>query len=511
MPTFRVSDVERVVTRLPAVDAGAQLAALGWKAVEAHQVGAREIVSGPLVNPFVLAVDLAFQQHRPLVITPDAVWMCLAQSLATHIDLNAEQLRSRLVRHEGQLELEQRRDDFIPGDPRNDWPGVVETFAAKIREHLGKRADLFVADFSTTGPLERIASQVALMGAMRQYFRYSVATLCGIPEITLAGTPEDWTSIRRRAAVFDEFDLGWWTKVLDPVLAKLEDTARGKIDHEHWRGFYKMEHASGGERSMGWLNTLFAYMGDPPEPNEFPTIDSNELEGHKLSDFPAGRTRVPFVWRILDERYSMELVAGMWGVTQDEAGALGVATGWLVGAMRTESGFIRSPQGEGWPASLYPRPGLMATLESLAVLEHEAGDEPVSLTLYGYQPGHYSKLRSIDGIEHLRGLVGLSLSGASSLESVAPLANLRGLRELDLRDCPKLRDLGPVLAQLPELETLCLMGNRHLPLDDFRPIAKMTKLTYLVLWHCEALPESIRRALNTPADIENARKIIAEL
>jgi hypothetical protein len=73
-------------------------------------------VTGPLVHPLALAVDLAFREHRPLVLTPDAVWLCLAQSLAVHVDLHAEQLRPMLVRHQGQLALDVRRDDFVRGD-----------------------------------------------------------------------------------------------------------------------------------------------------------------------------------------------------------------------------------------------------------------------------------------------------------------------------------------------------------------------------------------------------------
>src|SRR5262249_37390789 len=151
--TFPVSDVSPITTKLPTIDISSQLAALGWKApqLEAHRSTANLIVEAPLVHPLVLAVDLAFAQHRPLVLSPDAGWLCLAQSLATHIDLHAEELRSRLVRHaEGKIELEHRRDDFVLGDPNNDWPAAIDGLTAKIRDHLGKRADLFLADFSTT-------------------------------------------------------------------------------------------------------------------------------------------------------------------------------------------------------------------------------------------------------------------------------------------------------------------------------------------------------------------------
>jgi hypothetical protein len=504
MVTFAVSDVPRDDTRLATVGADAQVAALGWKTFEARRIGAKDVVQAPLVHPLALAVHLAFETHRPLVLTPDAVWLCLAQGLATHVDLHAEELRPRLVRHAGKLDLEARRDDFVPGDPDNDWPAAIHTLTAKIREHLGGRADLFVADFTTTGPLERTASRVALMGAMRQYFSYTVATLCGIPEITLAGTPEDWASIRQRAAVFDELELSWWTERLEPVLAKLEETSRGTIDRAFWGRLYKVEHASGGDRSCGWLNALFPYVGDPAKPNTFPDVDAGPFAGHKLSDYPAGRTRVPFTWRLLEERLPMELVAGLWGVTQDESGALGVTAGWLVSRAREESGFLRSPGGEGWPARLHPRPGnVVETFESL---RHEAGDEATALSIWDAP-----KLRSIDGVQSLRGLVELAISNAPSLESLAPLTGMSTLVNLSLMGCTALRGVGPVLETLPALTHLSLMGCKQLPLEDFLPIARMERLQYLVLWHCEALPEALRCVHKTPEEIAVARAALAAL
>ena len=65
------------------------------------------VVSGSEVGEhgLVNAVHLAFSQHRPLVLTPDAVWLTLAQGFAQHINNHAEALRSRFVGHKGKIEL----------------------------------------------------------------------------------------------------------------------------------------------------------------------------------------------------------------------------------------------------------------------------------------------------------------------------------------------------------------------------------------------------------------------
>lgn len=171
------------------------------------------------------------------------------------------------------------------------------------------------------------------MSAMQHYFSYSIVTLCGIPEITLAGTPEDWVSIRRRVDAFGELDLTWWVDALDPVIAQLEATARGAIDREFWRTMYKSDDESGGPWSSGWFTKLFAYLGPETKRNTFPAVDE-ERGGYELSDFPPGRSSAPFTWSYLGERLDMELVGGMWGITQDAGGRLGVATGWVVAPVR---------------------------------------------------------------------------------------------------------------------------------------------------------------------------------
>jgi len=291
--------------------------------------------------------------------------------------------------------------------------------------------------------------------------------------------------MRRRVDAFAEFELDWWAKILDPVLAQLEATARGTIDLEFWRRLYKSESQSGGDRAFGWLNALFPYVRDPPVRNTFPSIDARAYDGCVLSDFPPGRTCVPFVWHYYGESLAMELAGGLWGVTQDERGALGVASGWVVCRARGPLDFERCGGEDGEPLELSPRHGV--TLETLASLRCEAGDDPVNLTLQDND-----RLRSLEGIEHLRGLVGLTILGAPLLESIAPLAGMASLVRLDLLGCRKLANLRPVLEALPQLEYLDLRGNSQLSLGDFLPIARMSRLKEVVLMGCRGLPEHMR-------------------
>lgn len=303
-------------------------------------------------HPVLEAVHLAFAGHRPLTLSPDAVWLMIAQGVANHIGLNAEALRSRFVAHEGRAKLTVRRDDFVKGSPENPWPEMVASFCEKIREHVGSQSDLFVPDFSTTGPADRVAGQIVLMDAMQSYFEYVFATRCGIPSITLEGTTDDWASLSRRLDGFAGLGLDGWFAALRPILVEFARASAGEADVDFWRSIYKSHDMSGGPYITGWIAAFFPYLKDSRTGKATVPIEEHlrnrgtslgELllapEGlpksatHALtsSSIPCGLSKAPFEWEYLDHKFSMELLGGFTGIAQDPASlALRPEIGWAV-------------------------------------------------------------------------------------------------------------------------------------------------------------------------------------
>src|SRR5215472_9132937 len=99
-----------------------------------------------------------------------------------------------MARSGSQSKLSVERPDFFLGR-ENPWPEVFAEFSQQIAAYVGKLRDLVVADFSTTGPIARAASEVVLMDAFQPYFQYEWSIGCGIPSITLLGTPDDWIQL----------------------------------------------------------------------------------------------------------------------------------------------------------------------------------------------------------------------------------------------------------------------------------------------------------------------------
>ncbi len=340
MITFQVSDVVQAETPLEATTVHATLVERLKLPIEACAANLPLLVNSYNLHGLVAAAHLAFMDHRPLVLSPDDVWLCIAQGFAIHVDQNAEALRRRLVSHEGQAKIVVIRNNFRRGAPDNDWQGCFREFSEEIGAYLGDTHSLIVADFSTTGPIERAASEIVLMAAMRNYFDYVLVTRCGIPSITLVGTEDDWRSIRRRAEALADFDLGWWLRMLLPLLDQFISAAEGRADREFWRSFYKWNDSSGGPFVSGWINLFFPYLEDQARDGSSLLIRNDCVaglvhEGICTDKFPAGMSAAPFVWEYFGTPIPMKLFGGFAGVPQDPRSmALRPTIGWAVAEAR---------------------------------------------------------------------------------------------------------------------------------------------------------------------------------
>lgn len=193
------------------------------------------------MHPFVEAVHLAYSYHVPLHISPDMIWYLISSGVAVHINQNAEELRKTFVNHEGKKEIEIRRDDFRLNSP-NPWHEVIDDFSIKIGENTNNNvADLMMANFSTTTKDSRVISQIVLMDAMQKYFDYKFTTCCGIPEIRLTGTKQDWENVKSKSEGLLKLvpKMNVWIKSLEEILQHFINAFDDKIDKTFWNSIYK--------------------------------------------------------------------------------------------------------------------------------------------------------------------------------------------------------------------------------------------------------------------------------
>jgi hypothetical protein len=344
MRTFEVSKVEPPRARRRGLDRKDAITKLLNKPIEQVYDGKARLVACTDVSPLVQMAHDAFYEHRPIELSPDAVWFTIAQGFAAHVNANAETLRERFVRHQGKVKLVVERPDFLLGRP-NPWPEAFAAFSDQIAGHVGKLRDLVVADFSTTGPLERAATEVVLMDTFQAYFEYEMMCGCGIPRITLRGTVDDWRSVRRRAQMLSEFGLAHWTDALLPVLDRIVATAEGADDPAFWQSFFRYRSGSGPSVLTGWIHVLYPYIKHWPHGWRAPAVlglnphvavwrreFAEDESGPALGCIPSGLASAPVAITDLrsGEKHEMRFVAGLFGVVEDGAGVLSPEFGWAV-------------------------------------------------------------------------------------------------------------------------------------------------------------------------------------
>ncbi|AKU95844.1 hypothetical protein AKJ09_02508 [Labilithrix luteola] len=281
------------------------------------------------------------------MLSPDAIWLTIAQGVAQHVRLNAEALRPRLVRHTGREAI---KVDWLGELPttHDAWRDIIDAFREKVAEHTGPGlARLLVCDFSTSTDVDRIASEIVLMDAVSPYFDFFVACVCGIPEVTLTGTPEDWRKIRERIDVIEELELRQWARSLKPIADEFVRASEGRPDVAMWRRIYKPRKAYGWKRITGWVARLFPYVksaGTVSVPNPLLALRLSQPDdtgspnewyngpGIALEDAPCGPSSM--LVRVEDliggRTEELEASGGLMGIEQDEHGALRPVSAYVI-------------------------------------------------------------------------------------------------------------------------------------------------------------------------------------
>lgn len=346
--TFEVDDVEPAVERLPTGPLGDQFA-------EALVVGGDPtvpVLKSDGVHPLLSAVGRAFAEHRPLVLSPDVVWLTIMQGLAQHVRLHAEELRPRLVEHAGRKRLTVMVDGPMPQGP-GSWQHAVESFSELLLAEISGLGE-FDCDFSTSTDVDRMAGRVALLDVYSPYFALWMTFVCGIPSITLTGTIEDWQTIRNRVDTLAALGLRTWCRSLAAIADQCVRAAAGDVDIAFWRRIYSPIDAYGSEVITGWAARFYPYLsgdGEFTKPNpllELPIDEPRDVAtdpngfykgpGIRSDRVPAtmSRVRIGVNDRVRHVNRAVALHAGVIGVAQDRDGALRPLNGWYLAPATVE-------------------------------------------------------------------------------------------------------------------------------------------------------------------------------
>lgn len=309
---------------------------------ESHQIVAYSFADETMTpcdeGVFFNCAVQAYATHRPLMISPDMIWLLICQGFARYVNAHSDQLRNLLVSHEGKKTLiVNTEEDLFNGNP--DWEKIFFDFAAEINKNIkGDLADIIKADFTTTKAVERIASEITLMETFKSYFEYVIDyCICGIPTITINGTAEDWKHILEKAIQLKEYGMSEWISDLETILHEFIKAAEGIPNQTFWKRIVKkqlVDRITGGNACIpeeptvidGWLLKFF------PDENGF-TFDK-VIHSQAM---PSEMVCVDFKYRlttpegIIFQEFPMQFLAGFVGFKEDsKTFELTPKIGWIV-------------------------------------------------------------------------------------------------------------------------------------------------------------------------------------
>ena len=221
----------------------------------------------------------AYENHLPIRLTPDIIWLLIVQGFAQHVNYNAEELRQKFVNFEGKKKLEIIINKYHSYKQlkSEDYEYLFENLTEKIKENVGEELiNTIDFNFSTSNKITKVVGYASIMSALKKYFEFiGFCHVCNYPYIILDGKLEDWENILKKTKELAKYDLEKWVKRLEIPLNEIIETKKGKINKEFWKKILypdkideKIEIAAYEYKTIqvdginGWLLTFFPYFKD---------------------------------------------------------------------------------------------------------------------------------------------------------------------------------------------------------------------------------------------------------
>ena len=249
-------------------------------------------VHGGLVSMFVTA----YCNHHKMKIRPDDFWQTIIIQFSFYINANAELLRDKFVNFPDKKTL------VVVMTGTLHTVNYAEFVEKMVNEQIidnikdPEFVDWILPDFTTTTKNDRIAASVTIMATLQEFFTYVCSLRCGIPEVTLEGTLEDWIKLRKKIDNLKNYDINGymikWHSLLARILDKFIDCMKGNVDLSFWDSICKIVPPQSSATYLnGWVASFCVFtnkgewQGNIINEHAWPHVDFDNL--------PLGITSVP--------------------------------------------------------------------------------------------------------------------------------------------------------------------------------------------------------------------------
>lgn len=342
--TFKVEELSKPQEFLKETNIGTFVSCFTNKLVDKGTLPDQFVNYGS--HSFLYGMYKAYSDHRPITVSPDIFWLLICQGVSSHIRFGKGR-EADLYPH---LNTKDRIiiESGIQESPFKSLQNYTDLLVEKLNANLGDNiVKILNTKFSTTAKNENLVFKLTLLDSFKPYFEYSKeVSICGIPIITLEGTPKDWKNILNRLNKIRKYNLNWWIDRIYDIISNILETAQGNIDHSFWRDMFKIhnpEGCMGGDIFDGWLSNFYPY-NRKGERNEFKNESELTFSQRVLSppfesvceNMPSELSCFKFTHHFIDKnndivsKKDLECWSGFIGLEQKEGFNLKPIIGWFI-------------------------------------------------------------------------------------------------------------------------------------------------------------------------------------
>lgn len=301
-------------------------------------------------NGLIQTIHNCYSTHRPLILTPDVIWLAICQGVSIHVNEKMDSLKHVIFIKNKPNKLVVRNDSLEYND--DAWKSLISSIANQTKKYTKDDFySFFVSQFTTTTEVHKTVYQITLLESYKKVFQYVGESGCGIPSITITGEKKDWELILSKLEMLDKIGLSKWKESLKPIINEFINVYSGKINKKFWKSIYKFKEEEYSENQLsGWIVKLFPYLkkvdgegvydkNQDLYKSEEKYVPNQFLEGDKYlhaklttDDFPSGMAQIDVLWNNYFKNVSskIEVYAGFFAIKQYSDKTLEPFISWAI-------------------------------------------------------------------------------------------------------------------------------------------------------------------------------------
>lgn len=242
-------------------------------------------------------LNLAYNNHKGVYITPEQIWLIVLSEIATIVSNAPEQYEDVFTSSKGE------KQDILVRGSGHTLP--MDEIKKALIEIIPSEISTFFPQLETFDENYATASSIAFADVVSPYYSYSMY-MCGIPEVRVVGTNSDWnnivTCVDTISQLLNTSDI---TNYLDKVIAVI-NVFIFNVNPSFWKKMFYVERCgSGGQvEVLGWFRDMY---------NEVPSIKYTH-------NYPTGISSIQYKNITTNEKF--EMYSGLMSCSLEDDGFL---------------------------------------------------------------------------------------------------------------------------------------------------------------------------------------------